>query len=183
ERPDVLTVSIHGHPSFAYPYFSGFAEERGAGAGLGYNLNLPQAEALDGEGYRKALAKAVARIRRFKPMFLVVSLGLDPAKGDPTGSWSLTPEDFEQNGRIIGGLAGELGSPVLVVQEGGYKTQQLGVNARRFFTGLRAAAWGGADRPGPGHGNGHGNGQGGQGNGNGRGAPNGPGAGGAGEPG
>ncbi|MGE4553758.1 MAG: GNAT family N-acetyltransferase, partial [Desulfovibrionaceae bacterium] len=42
ERPDVLTVSIHGHPSFAYPYFSGFAEERGAGAGLGYNLNLPQ---------------------------------------------------------------------------------------------------------------------------------------------
>jgi len=27
ERSDVLTVSIHGHPSFAYPYFSGYREE------------------------------------------------------------------------------------------------------------------------------------------------------------
>ncbi len=31
ERGDVLTVSIHGHPNFAYPYFSGFANERGVG--------------------------------------------------------------------------------------------------------------------------------------------------------
>jgi acetoin utilization deacetylase AcuC-like enzyme/GNAT superfamily N-acetyltransferase len=31
ERADVLTVSLHGHPRFAYPYFSGFEDERGAG--------------------------------------------------------------------------------------------------------------------------------------------------------
>ena len=31
ERSDVLTVSIHGDPDFAYPYFTGFADERGAG--------------------------------------------------------------------------------------------------------------------------------------------------------
>ena len=31
KRSDVLTISIHGHPSFAYPYFSGFEEERGGG--------------------------------------------------------------------------------------------------------------------------------------------------------
>ena len=30
-RADVLTVSIHGHPSFAYPYFSGFRDETGIG--------------------------------------------------------------------------------------------------------------------------------------------------------
>jgi acetoin utilization deacetylase AcuC-like enzyme len=24
DRSDVLTISIHGHPNFAYPYFSGF---------------------------------------------------------------------------------------------------------------------------------------------------------------
>ncbi len=47
-RDDVLTVSIHGHPNFAYPYFSGFADERGEGAGLGYNLNLPLGETIDG---------------------------------------------------------------------------------------------------------------------------------------
>ncbi len=34
-RPDILTVSIHGHPSFAYPYFSGFREEKGEGDGFG----------------------------------------------------------------------------------------------------------------------------------------------------
>ena len=29
KRADVLTVSIHGHPSFAYPYFTGFRDETG----------------------------------------------------------------------------------------------------------------------------------------------------------
>jgi acetoin utilization deacetylase AcuC-like enzyme len=43
-RNDVLTISIHGHPSFAYPYFSGFTEEKGEGAGLGYNVNFPMPE-------------------------------------------------------------------------------------------------------------------------------------------
>ena len=30
-RDDVLTVSIHGDPRFAYPFFTGFADERGEG--------------------------------------------------------------------------------------------------------------------------------------------------------
>jgi len=131
-RADVLTVSIHGHPSFAYPYFTGFAEELGEGAGEGFNLNLPQPEALDGRGYLRALHKALERIRAFAPRFLVVSLGLDVARGDPTGSWSLRAADFEQNGRAIAAL----GVPTLVVQEGGYRTVSLGSNARAFFVGL-----------------------------------------------
>jgi acetoin utilization deacetylase AcuC-like enzyme len=40
KRRDVLTVSIHGHPNVAYPYFSGFADERGFGEGDGFNLNV-----------------------------------------------------------------------------------------------------------------------------------------------
>jgi acetoin utilization deacetylase AcuC-like enzyme/GNAT superfamily N-acetyltransferase len=131
-RSDVLVISIHGHPSFAYPYFSGFEEERGENSGEGYNVNLPQPEHLDGSGYRNALQKAIQRIRHFRPAFLVVSLGLDTAKGDPTGSWDLHAADFEQNGRLIGALA----LPTLVVQEGGYDNRVLGVNARNFFTGL-----------------------------------------------
>jgi acetoin utilization deacetylase AcuC-like enzyme len=35
DRADVLTVSIHGHPRFAYPYFSGFEDETGTGPGWG----------------------------------------------------------------------------------------------------------------------------------------------------
>ena len=131
-RSDVLTVSIHGHPNFAYPYFSGFADETGEGEGKGFNLNLPQKEHLDGEGWRTALRKAMARIERFAPDFLVISLGLDPAKGDPTGTWSLTAKDFFENGRLLGGLR----LPTLVVQEGGYRIRTLGGNARQFFSGM-----------------------------------------------
>ncbi len=132
KRADVLTLSIHGHPRFAYPYFSGFADEAGEGAGKGFNVNYPLPEHLDGAGYRETLEKALKKIQRFKPRFLVVALGLDPAKGDPTGTWTLTANDFEENGKHIGAL----GYPTLVVQEGGYRTRSLGINARHFFTGL-----------------------------------------------
>jgi len=131
-RRDVYTISIHGHPRYSYPYFSGFEDEKGEGEGKGYNLNLPLPENIDGERYRKELAVALDKIRKFAPQFLVLALGLDTAKGDPTGSFQLMAKDFRENGRLIGGL----GLPVLVVQEGGYKTQTLGINARHFFEGL-----------------------------------------------
>ena len=131
-RRDVLTVSIHGHPRFTYPYFSGFEDETGEGDGAGFNVNLPLPENIDGERYRGTLSAALRIVRKFEPQFLVLALGLDTAKGDPTGSFRLTAKDFSENGSLIGGLR----LPMLVVQEGGYKTQTLGVNARHFFTGL-----------------------------------------------
>ncbi|MCC7352211.1 MAG: acetylpolyamine amidohydrolase, partial [Anaerolineae bacterium] len=136
ERADVLTISIHGHPRIAYPYFCGFADEEGTGAGKGYNVNLPLPEKVDGEGYRAALNKALGLLVRFRPDFLVVALGLDTGKGDPTGSWDLQSKDFAANGEVIGALR----LPTLVVQEGGYNNRVLGVHARHFFTGLWAGA-------------------------------------------
>ena len=136
DRRDVLTVSLHGHPSFAYPYFSGFADEEGIGAGAGFNLNIPLPEVLDAEHYRRALARALRRIEQFRPDFLVVAAGFDTANGDPTGSWSNRAADFVRIGKLIGGL----GLPTLVVQEGGYRVRTLGVNARSFFVGLDQGA-------------------------------------------
>lgn len=135
ERSDVLTVSIHGHPRFAYPYFSGFEDDKGNAAGEGFNVNIAMPEKADGARYHVALKQALARIRHFAPRFLVVAFGLDPAKGDPTGTWSLGPKDFEENGKLIGALR----LPTLIVQEGGYRTRTLGTNARAFFVGLAAA--------------------------------------------
>jgi acetoin utilization deacetylase AcuC-like enzyme/GNAT superfamily N-acetyltransferase len=140
ERSDVLTISIHGHPNFAYPYFSGFAEEVGGDSGTGFNRNYPLPESVDGESYRKTLHRALSRVQKHGTEVLVVALGFDTGSNDPTGTWSLRADDFTANGRLIG----ELGLPVLVVQEGGYRVRNLGVNARRFFTGL----WQGAFRPG-----------------------------------
>jgi acetoin utilization deacetylase AcuC-like enzyme len=131
-RGDVLTVSLHGHPRFAYPYFTGFEDAIGADEGEGANVNIPLPERLDGAGYLRALRGALGRIERFDPRFLVVALGLDPAKNDPTGTWTLGAADFRENGRAVGAL----GLPTLVVQEGGYRTRTLGVNARNFFEGL-----------------------------------------------
>jgi acetoin utilization deacetylase AcuC-like enzyme len=138
-RRDVFTLSIHGHPRFAYPYFSGFEDERGEGVGEGFNINIPLSEQLDGARYREALSRALRQIIRFGPEILLVALGLDTAKGDPTGTWSLRARDFEENGRMIGAMR----LPTLVVQEGGYDNRVLGVNARHFFSGL----WAEAQRP------------------------------------
>ena len=41
DRADVLYVSLHGDPAHAFPYFSGYADETGAGAGTGCTMNLP----------------------------------------------------------------------------------------------------------------------------------------------
>ena len=131
-RNDVLTISLHGHPRHTYPYFSGYEDEKGEGPGAGFNVNVPLPESIGAEVYRKHLAAALQRIRKFAPAFLVVSLGLDIARGDPTGSWLLGAKDFHKNGEMIGAL----GVPMLVVQEGGYRTRTLGVNARNFFEGL-----------------------------------------------
>ncbi len=132
QRSDVLTLSIHGHPKFAYPYFSGFEDERGEAEGLGFNINLPLAETLTSEQYLAALARAIKSIRAFQPDYLVVCVGFDTAKGDPTGTWQLSGGDFNQVGQAIGRMK----LPTLLVQEGGYKTRNIGVNARNFFNGL-----------------------------------------------
>jgi acetoin utilization deacetylase AcuC-like enzyme/GNAT superfamily N-acetyltransferase len=131
-RRDVLTISIHGHPHFSYPYFSGFADERGEGEGEGYNINYPLPETITVEDYIRSLKSALGRIRTFKPIFLVVCLGLDTAKGDPTGTWPLTSRDF----KTIGDEIGKLRMPCLVVQEGGYNNRSIGTNAKIFFYGL-----------------------------------------------
>jgi acetoin utilization deacetylase AcuC-like enzyme len=133
-RKDVLTISLHGHPRFAYPYFTGFADDRGEGEGVGYNVNYPLQETIEAAVYLHTLRSALARIRDFGPTYLVVCLGLDTAKGDPTGTWSLMAKDFTAIGMEIGGLQ----RPTLVMQEGGYNNRSIGTNARSFFTGLMA---------------------------------------------
>ncbi|OGO44019.1 MAG: histone deacetylase [Chloroflexi bacterium RBG_16_60_22] len=139
ERADVLTISIHGHPRYTYPYFSGFAGEKGKGEGRGFNVNIPLPENIGGDFYRGILKDALKRVKRFRPRFLVVALGLDTAREDPTGSWTLEAADFEAMGEMIGALR----YPTLVVQEGGYDTRVLGTNARSFLAGL----WTGAFAP------------------------------------
>ena len=143
ERADLLFVSLHGHPDQEYPYFAGYAEEMGAGAGAGFNRNYPLPWGTDWEGYAAALADGIAQIRDFGPEVLVVSLGVDTFKEDPISQFQLESEDYLRIGEAIAGL----GLPSLLVQEGGYLSDVLGANLRPSWGPSRRR---GRGRP-PGH--------------------------------
>jgi acetoin utilization deacetylase AcuC-like enzyme/GNAT superfamily N-acetyltransferase len=132
QRNDVLTVSLHGHPNGAYPYFSGFADERGDADGEGFNLNIPLPDGTDAERYLAALTRALTRIVKHRPLFLVVSLGFDTLRGDPTGGFTLTPSVLHEVGARLAGLK----LPMLVCQEGGYNLRNLRRGAPAFFNGV-----------------------------------------------
>jgi len=135
QRDDVLTLSIHGHPGIAYPHFSGFADETGEGRGRGFNRNLPLPEGADDAAYLGVFEKAVERIERFKPVVLVVSLGFDTLRGDPTGSFRVPVGAMT----VIGRRLGAMGLPLLVVQEGGYSLRNLRRGGPALFLGMSAA--------------------------------------------
>ncbi|MCI0699748.1 MAG: histone deacetylase family protein [Planctomycetia bacterium] len=121
-RADVSTVSIHGDPGGLYPFFSGFAEETGTGAGEGFNLNLPLPPGTAAKDYRSALATALEAIRKFKPMFLVLSFGADTHESDPIGGFKLPTKFFAEMGAAVR----ELDFPTAIIQEGGYNLTTLG---------------------------------------------------------
>ena len=135
-RRDVLTVSIHADPSRFYPFFWGYASERGEGPGLGYNLNLPIPKGSGDADFLAALDPAFARIVDFAPDALVVALGLDAHEADPLAGLAVTTEGFARIGEAIG----KLGLPSVLVQEGGYLNEALGPNLAAFLGGFETTA-------------------------------------------
>jgi acetoin utilization deacetylase AcuC-like enzyme len=134
ERDDVLTVSIHADPADYYPYFWGHAHETGAGKGQGFNLNLPQPLGSADEPWLAAGDKALARIKEFAPGALVVALGLDAAESDPLQGLKVTAAGFHAMARKIASL----GLPTVLIQEGGYLSDDLGSNLVQFLAGFES---------------------------------------------
>jgi acetoin utilization deacetylase AcuC-like enzyme len=130
-RPDVLYVSLHADPSRAFPYFTGYTEETGAGPGLGFTVNYPLAAAIGDSAYLSVLEGAMEDITRFAPEVTVVSLGLDSYRKDPLGDFALTNAVYAECGRLIR----EASDRVVVLQEGGYYLPELGDNVRQFLLG------------------------------------------------
>jgi len=134
-RPDVLTVSLHADPAAFYPFFWGYADERGAGEGLGYNYNLPLPLGTGDDAYLDTLDMALTRIERFAPDMLVVALGLDAYRGDPLAGMAISTDGFARIGETIG----RYDLPCVLVQEGGYLTEALGRNLVSFLDGFEDA--------------------------------------------
>jgi acetoin utilization deacetylase AcuC-like enzyme len=132
ERADVLFASLHGDPRTEFPYFSGYADETGAGAGAGFTANYPLPAGTTYPEWRGALQAALTRIGAFRADALVVSLGVDTFSGDPISSFRLDSPDFVDYGRLIGAA----GLPTLFVLEGGYAVAEIGINAVGVLTGF-----------------------------------------------
>ena len=135
DRADVLYASLHGDPADAFPYFSGYADEAGCGAGEGFNLNLPLPRGTAFAAWRAALAIAIGRIRDFGAEALVVSLGVDTFVADPISFFRLESPDFVAYGRMIG----DCRIPTLFVLEGGYAVAEIGINAVNVLSGFEDA--------------------------------------------
>ncbi len=135
ERSDVYTISIHADPTAYYPFVWGYAHERGEGAGLGTNLNIPLPPGTQDDGYMQALDKAAKAIKAFAPGALVVALGLDASEQDPLKGLAVTTDGF----RRIGAAIARMGLPTVFVQEGGYLSDILGDNLTAVLGGFEAA--------------------------------------------
>ena len=134
ERGDVLYLSLHADPGRAYPYFSGYAGERGAGDGAQLTRNWPLPAGTAFDAYAVALAEALRMIVAFAPDApLVISAGFDTFERDPIGDLALRTPDYREIGRMVAGL----GIPTIALQEGGYAVDALGANAVALLSGLR----------------------------------------------
>ena len=134
-RDDVLTVSTHADPSGYYPFYTGYAHERGVGAGEGFNLNLPLSHGSGNDVFLQAVDKGVAAVQAFAPTALVLPLGFDTYQDDPISVLKLDLNAY----RLIGERVGALKLPTVVVQEGGYLVEAIGPALDHFLQGFLAA--------------------------------------------
>jgi acetoin utilization deacetylase AcuC-like enzyme len=132
------THALHDYP------ITGFAEKRGKGKGLGYNLNVPLPEkAGDGAiiaAFESVLLPALRELN-FRPDLIFISAGFDSRKDDPLGTFSITDKGFAELSRIMKVMAQVYCRGRLVsVLEGGYDPAGL---AQAVSAHLRALSNGG----------------------------------------
>lgn len=136
DRSDVQTISVHADPRMTFPFYAGYADERGTGAGEGCNLNLPVDANSGDETYLAAVRAGIDAARDFSPDLVVLALGLDASEADPFACMKVTGDGFSRMGEMLGAMK----KPTVIIQEGGYPSPILGDNLIRFMNGFRAAS-------------------------------------------
>ena len=136
EEADTTYISIHEHPSFSYPG-TGWAEDRGFGAGKGTILNLPLPP---GSG-EEQVVRLLPRIRKFleeaRPDALIVGAGFDAHREDDMSGLNFSVDVYRRLGSFVTELGRDLtGGRVVSILEGGYNLDQLGICAEAYLSGL-----------------------------------------------
>ncbi len=127
DDPLVFFCSLHGHPDLLYPG-TGYAHERGIGAGEGTTLNLPMQPGAGDAEYRAAFVEHVLpAARAYGPEFILISAGFDAHRADPLAPIELETSSFEWMTEEVRALADECcGGRLVSMLEGGYNLDALG---------------------------------------------------------
>jgi len=133
-REDVFFGSVHTDPSAYYPHYIGYADETGAGAGEGHNLNLPLSYGADDYTFVEANRRLIEEARKRGAEALVLSAGWDAHHLDPLSKLTVTTAAYSR----IGELYGRVDLPTVIIQEGGYSLEAVGAAAEAFMTAYRA---------------------------------------------
>ena len=137
-RDDVYFFSVHQSP--LYPG-TGQAVERGAGAGVGYTLNVPLPAGLSDPTYHALFRDGLTEVAaRFKPDLVLVSAGFDAHRSDPLAQMNVTTDGFAAICGITNQIAREYADGRIVMAlEGGYHLEALGRSVRACVDVLNGA--------------------------------------------
>ncbi|MEO1266213.1 MAG: histone deacetylase family protein, partial [Pseudomonadota bacterium] len=131
----VLVASTHTDPSAYYPFYIGYEDERGIGAGIGTNLNVPLAEGSGDDTFLAASHQLLAAVDTFAPDAIIVSAGWDAHRDDPLSKLDVTTEAYA----ALGDLLGQRAEPIVILQEGGYSLTAIEQAAVTFLDRFEAA--------------------------------------------
>lgn len=124
DDPTVLFFSTHAQHVFPG---TGSPDRKGAGAGLGYNINVPLPRGADDNAIIEAFQnELVPAAERFKPDLVLISAGFDSRKDDPLGYFNITDAGFVKLTEIVMAIAEKYAdSRIVSVLEGGYNPKGL----------------------------------------------------------
>jgi acetoin utilization deacetylase AcuC-like enzyme len=130
--------SVFYFSTHQYPFYPGTGgrNERGAGRGEGFTLNVPLPAGTGDAEYLRIFREILRpAIDRFDPEMILVSAGFDAHRDDPLASMAVTEAGFASLTRIVREVAGEhCGGRIVSLLEGGYN---LGALARSVEAHLR----------------------------------------------
>jgi acetoin utilization protein AcuC len=126
DDPRVLTISLHESGRYLFPG-TGFVDERGAGDGEGFAINVPLPPYTSDDGWLRAFREVVPdAVRKFAPDVLVTQLGCDTHHSDPLAQLALSTRAYRETAVVLHELAHEVaGGRWVATGGGGYQWMRV----------------------------------------------------------
>ncbi len=116
DRADVLTLSVH--QNHCYPSDTGVSDDRGAGAGEGFNVNIPLQPGAGHATYLQVMDQIIVpQLEAFQPDIVIVACGFDASGFDPLARMVATADTFAEMTRKLKQFTD---GRLVMAHEGGY---------------------------------------------------------------